>query len=243
LDLPANARRVLFFYTFLFKVPPILVIRISGRQASQRNPQLVAAVRSLVDDFGLRVVVDGCSNSVPPELLAISRDTAITLDELSPLLTDSIRELKDFFELLSYHRFHMLHYQIWWILGGSLARYFELQETLAEINDESAEVIIQKLDNYVRSALFDALRECDNSSANTKKLIRMFTMSGAIRISVKELASVGYSLDYPNKVFREVKIGSSWFIQPATSTISVIISENIDDGDGVDELTERLVFI
>jgi hypothetical protein len=41
-------------------------------------------------------------------------------------------------------------------------------------------------------------------------------------------------------VFREVKTLDGWFIQPATSAVSLIISENVQDDVGVRDLREKL---
>ena len=49
-----SARRLLFFYSFLFKHSPIVVIRVPERQIGERYADLTAAVRALADDFGLR---------------------------------------------------------------------------------------------------------------------------------------------------------------------------------------------
>ena len=64
-----SARRLLFFYSFLFKRSPIVVIRVPERQIGEPYAQVTAAVRDLADLYGLRVVVDGPPNSLPPKLL------------------------------------------------------------------------------------------------------------------------------------------------------------------------------
>jgi hypothetical protein len=55
-----------------------------------------------------------------------------------------------------------------------------------------------------------------------------------------ELKATGLLLDYPNKVFREAQRLQDWCVEPATSAVSLSISENIQDGAGVRELREKL---
>jgi hypothetical protein len=56
-----------------------------------------------------------------------------------------------------------------------------------------------------------------------------------------ELEAMGLLLDYPNKVFREVKTMEDWYIVPSSPAVSLIISENIQNGAGVRELLDRLL--
>jgi hypothetical protein len=54
-DLSANARRILYFYSFMFKFPPVVaVLRVPERQINEPYAQVTSAVRGLADDFGLR---------------------------------------------------------------------------------------------------------------------------------------------------------------------------------------------
>ncbi len=55
-----------------------------------------------------------------------------------------------------------------------------------------------------------------------------------------ELREMGFMLDDPNKVFREVKTEGRWFVEPSTPAISLILSENVQDDHGVYELSEKM---
>ena len=67
----------------MFKRSPIIVIRVPERQIDEKYAQVTSAVRALADDFGLRVIVDGSHNSLPPELLATTRETVIDVETMS----------------------------------------------------------------------------------------------------------------------------------------------------------------
>ena len=55
-----------------------------------------------------------------------------------------------------------------------------------------------------------------------------------------ELKARGLLLDYPNRVFREVKTMGRWFVEPYSPAVSLIISENVTDDDRVVELRDKL---
>jgi hypothetical protein len=64
-----------------------------------------------------------------------------------------------------------------------------------------------------------------------------------MKIPMAELKAFGNGLllDYPNKVFREVKTGGRWFVEPSSSSsVFLIVSENVGDDNGVCDLLETL---
>jgi len=235
-----SARRVLFFYSLLFKLPPTVVIRVPERQIGEPYAQVTSAVRSLADDFGLRVIVDGSPNSIPPELLTTNRETVIAVE---PMSREQIVSIPEFEGFIGFLKSRQLDCPVWKVLGGSPAKYLKLKEMIDELSlsNTATDVIIEQVKNHLQSVLSDALnKNIANSSANTKQIIKSFREKKIIRIPKMQLEAMGFLLDYPNKVFREVKALDDWFIEPATSAVSLIITENVQDGAGVRELREKL---
>ncbi len=74
----------------------------------------------------------------------------------------------------------------------------------------------------------------------TKEIIKIFREKKIVIIPLAELASEGFLLDYPNKVFRKVITMEDSFIVPSSPAVSLIISENIQNGLGVRELRDKL---
>ncbi|RYG95635.1 hypothetical protein EON65_55685 [archaeon] len=120
IQLSANTRRVLCFYNFMFKRPPIVVRRVPERQKGQRYSDVTAAVRALANDYGLRVVVDASPNSLPPELLTTNRQAVLLVEPISREMIESIPEFQDFIGKLK--RFH-LDNAAWQVVGGCPATY------------------------------------------------------------------------------------------------------------------------
>ena len=239
-----SVRRVLFFYNLMFKLPPIVFIRVPERQAGQIYADVTAAVRSLVDDFGLRVIVDGSPNSIPPELLTTTRETVMVVE---PMSRDQIESIPEFQSLIDVLKAHKLDGPVWNVLGGSPSRYVKLGETLTEFlalppSASASDEVVDQVKGILLAILSDALNSnILNSSVNTKAIIRTFREKKVNKMSKAELEAKGLLLDYPNKVFREVKSSGNRQVEPATSAVSLIITENVVDGVGIRKLHDMLL--
>ena len=239
-NLSANARRVLWSYSFLGR-SPIVVIRVSERQREEPYAQVTAAVRGLADDFGLRVIVDGCPNSIPPEI----KDTKRQLNmHVMPMERDQIAEIPEFSKLIKFLRKHSLDDGVWDALGGSPQRYMTLAENVSMSTVDDAtdpDKIIFEVKDHVHSLLLEALNEnITKCSENTDKILDKFRSLKVTQISVRNLKKEGILLDFPNKVFREVERDKHRFVEPASSAVGLIIQENILSDDDVAKLVEKL---
>ena len=237
-----SARRLLFFYSFLFKRSPIVVIRVPERQIGEPYAQVTAAVRDLADLYGLRVVVDGSPNSIPPELLATKRETVIAVEPMSKEQIESIPEFK---VLIDFLKSHNLDEPVWKVLGGSPADYLKLKGAIINdkltLSDTVSDELVNQVKNYLQSVLSDSLnKNVLNSSLNTKQIIKIFKEKKTTKIPMAELEALGFLLDYPNKVFREVKTMEGWYIEPSSASVSLLITENVQNGKGVRELLDKL---
>jgi hypothetical protein len=119
-----SAHRVLFFYNLMFKLPPIVVIRVPERQFGEPYAQVTPAVRALADDYGLRVIVDGSPNSIPSELLTTTRETVMTVEPMSREQLESIPEFKILIDALKAHKLDNI---VWNVIGGSPSKYLKLK--------------------------------------------------------------------------------------------------------------------
>ena len=157
-NISANARRVLWSYSFLGR-SPIVVIRVSERQREEPYAQITAAVRGLADDFGLRVIVDGCPNSIPTEIKATGRQLNM---HVMPMERDQIAEIPEFSKLIKFLRKHSLDDGVWDVLGGSPQRYMTLAENVSMSTVDDAtdpDKIIFEVKDHVHSILLGTLNE------------------------------------------------------------------------------------
>lgn len=237
-DLTSNARRVLFFYGLIFRSTPIIVLTVPERQQRQEYADVTAAVRCLADEFGLRVIVDGSPNSIPPELVATNRQLMMYIDLMDKETIESIPQFNDLHKFLKVNQFDEVVYKV---LGGSPAQYIILNDIFYDISIESSDNIILAIKSYIESVLIDCLNNVvAKCTSNTDNMIQKFKELKRSQIPLMELKALGFQLDYPNKVFREVKKFGSIVIEPANPAIHLILCYNVKSDIDIMNLTEDL---
>lgn len=218
-----------------------MVIRVPERESGEPYAQVTSAVRDLADLYGLRVVVDGCPNSLPPTLIATKRETVVAVEPMSKEQIESIPEFKG---LIDFLRSHNLDEPVWKVLRGSPADYLKLGEAITDnklsLSDTASEEVVNQVKNLLQSVLTKSLHGIVKSSLTTKQIVKIFREKKITMIPMTELEAEGLLLDYPNKVFREVVTMEDSYIVPSSPAVSLIISENVQNGVGVRELREKL---
>ncbi len=137
-----------------------MVIRVPERLSGQNYADVPAAVRDLADLYGLRVVVDGSPNSLPPELLATKRETVIAVEPMSKEQIESIPEFKD---LIDFLKSHNLDEPVWKVLGGSPDDYLKLEEAIIDdklsLSDTASDVVVNQVKDHLLSVLSDTFNK------------------------------------------------------------------------------------
>jgi hypothetical protein len=94
-----SAKRVVFWYSlFTCGRSPIIVINAAERKVGQEYAGLTGAVRTLVDKYKLRVVVDGSPNSLDETLLRTTRQSIIDIKPMPKEMIWKIDQLQDLFK-------------------------------------------------------------------------------------------------------------------------------------------------
>ncbi|RYY69832.1 hypothetical protein EON63_23255 [archaeon] len=212
----------------------IVVLRVFEPQEGQQYADVTAAVRALANDYGLRVVVDGSPNSLPPELLTTNRQEVLSVEPMPREMIESIPEYYDFVQTLKRLG---LDNAVWQLLGGCPAEYLKIRGLMAECSDDATQVDVVK--SHLVFALSEASQIVLKCSPNTEAIVKMFMERKELQLSVYKLKGLGLMLDYPNKVFREVTRLGGTVIEPATSAVGLIIREIHSEQD-LDNLVNRL---
>ena len=90
------------------------------------------------------------------------------------------------------------------------------------------DIIVGEIKKHIYSVLLSTLTSIIlNCSANTKNIIEILRDRNITRIAKSELSANNVLLDYPNKVFREAIDGNVCYVEPTSSAVTLIISENI----------------
>jgi hypothetical protein len=122
-----SAPRVIFWYRlFTLGRSPMVVINAAERIVGQDYARLTGAVRTLVDDYKLRVVVDGSPNSLDETLLRTTREDVIDIKPMTKEMVWKIGQLQDFFK---YAKEAGLEDTVFAVHGGIPSRYEKLWRT------------------------------------------------------------------------------------------------------------------
>lgn len=211
------------------------MIRNPEQLAHHKYSDLNAASRVLVDDFGLRVVVD----NYPDEIRPYNRESAMYIQPMSRQQIEGIPELAAFISLL---RKCQLDNLIWKVFGGSPAMYTRLKSVIdkASTSHTNTDVIREKVKSFLDSALCDAFDIIYSSTPNTKKIIKFFRDRNIVEIDMSDLWKEELQLDHPNNVFKIVRTPVHWTVQPSTAAVSLIISEKVKHYADARDLLDKL---
>ena len=91
-DLAASTRRVIWCHNMIFRSSPIVVVKVPERQQGQSYADVTGTVMQLTE-IGLRIIVDGSPNSIPPELERTGRALIQDIDLMDKDTIESIDQL------------------------------------------------------------------------------------------------------------------------------------------------------
>ena len=112
---------------------------------------------------------------------------------------------------------------------------------MASMRNTASDEFVNQVKNHLQLLLSKALTtNVANSSSNTEAIINVFREKKVTKIPKMELKAMGFLLDYPNKVFREIQAVDDSYIVPSSPAVSLIISENVQNGVGVRHLRDKL---
>jgi hypothetical protein len=154
-----------------------------------------------------------------------------------------INKIPEFSEIIQFLTKHSLEEGVWRVLGGSPQRYNMLAQKISihMAANDATDTIVAEVKNHVRSLLLHSLnQDIAKMSQNNDKILKILQGKNTCQISIMELKAQGLSLDYPNKVFREVETAMHHFVEPASPAVGLIIQENIASDDEVAEFVDKL---
>jgi len=226
-----SARRVLWCYRTLLRLPPpVVVLRVSERPAGSNCSQVFGAVRSLAE-LGVCAVIDGSPNSLEPEAIASPRGDVL---EIGPMSKEAIASTPEFAALFRVLRREGLEEVVWAVLGGVPAHYAALDDALREAT--SAEDAPGVVSRFVRGKLrkaIDRLRKA-NLHESMDPILALFRTSDSVPAS--RLKGV-MPLPAPSKVLREVHTDDeATAVVPADAAMALVLRHGFEAPPAVAEL-------
>jgi hypothetical protein len=216
IDPRPSVRRVLWWYGW-FLPRPIVVLRAGERRDGQDYADIPGAARELAG-YGLRVLIDGSTNSLPSEVLTTLRQAVL---ELEPMARNIMLSIPEYAGLLKLLRDESLEDVAWLVLGGVPAHFDELRLLMA-CNEPAAHrrVIV----NYILDEVGKAIDRRDTMLAahpSMKSILDLFKTQNEVPKSL--LTQKGISSPSPNKVLRVVLRSHIAKLVPADTTMALVL--------------------
>jgi hypothetical protein len=228
-----TAPRVIFWHRFFtLGRSPVVVLTVSERELGQEYDGLIGAVRTLVEDYKLRVVVDGSPNSLDETLLRTKRQSAIDIKPMSREMIWQIEQLQDLFK---YVKEADLDDTVFAVLGGIPAGYEELWRN-AKIDLQDGQPPRQVIGTHLCAEIYAAIKLVKDAQ-DMDEIIKLFDKDKSIipshLLTVKKLKR-----PTPDKVFREVERDGAPVLISASNAIGIVLHHGLTKKPLLDELEE-----
>ena len=233
-----TAPRVILWHRFFtLGRSPVVVLVASERKHGQEYADLTGAVRTLVEDYKLRVIVDGSPNSLDESLLRTKRQRVF---DIRPMTKDLIWQLDQFQELFKYITEAGLGDAVFAVLGGNPADYEELWDN-AEADLRGGQDARQVIGTHLCAQIYAAIKLI-NDSKTIKDLKAILDLFDKDRLWMPSdiLADKDLKRPTPDKVFREVERDGIPVFIPASNAIGIVLRHSLTKKPSLDELEELL---
>ena len=239
MDNSGSARRVLWWHRFIFRVPATVILQAAERGIAEPFAALDSAARSLTQDFGLRVIIDASSNSLPESANATLRQVSI---EVAPMERPILEQLPDLLSLHEALKTANLAEVVWTCVGGVPANYRSLEEIWEGGGCKNLELVVVQ---FVQDLLDKANKirvEQVTASERLQELYTLFRESSEVPFFVLE--NMKLVRPSPDKVLRVVKMrisagsrgGGRRVLIPADAATALVLRYGITDSPSLKEL-------
>lgn len=231
----SSVRRILWWHRLFFP-PPIVVLRIGERGDGQDFAEIPGAARELAG-FGLRVLVDGSANSLPPELFRTTRQIVLELEDM-PL--ETLRRIPAFAGLFDMLRVENLESAVWGVLGGVPADYEELVAMLKGADcsgPDNRRVVLC----YLRSVISKAIDCRDSLLAGCPAMREVLgEFKGRAEVRKSLLAEKRIPAQTTYKVLRTVLTDEGMMLVPVDAATALVLTHDFRVPPTIEALLDLL---
>ena len=216
IDPRPSVRRVLWWYRW-FLPRPLVVLRAGERMDGEVYAGIPGAARELAG-YGLRVLIDGSTNSLPSEVLTTLRQAVL---ELEPMPQRTLRSIPEYAGLLKVLRDESLEDVAWLVLGGVPAHFDELRLLVACSEPTAHRRVIV---NYMLDEVGKAIDRRDTMLAThpaMESILALFKTQNEVPKSLLTVKGIGGPS--PNKVLRVVLRSHTAKLVPADAAMALVL--------------------
>lgn len=249
LDQTGSARRVLWWHGLLFRAPVTVVLQAAERKPAQPFADLDSAARALTQEFGVRVVIDASSNSLPDGATATKREKLLEVEPMSRELVERLPELAPLHAALGAAG---LADVVWACVGGNPADYKGLWGAWKDRGCDDIELVVA---TFVQGLLDTAMKAQGDAVVSNKRLARLFALfrqrvhSSGEDVPYSTLAKLKLARPSPDKVLRVVRRrasagspgGGQRLLVPADAATSMVLRHGLTVTPSMNEIKALLL--
>jgi hypothetical protein len=187
-----------------------------------------------VEDYKLRVVVDGSPNSLDETVLRTKRQRILEVKQMTKEMVWKIDQIQ---ELFKYVEEAALGDTVFAVLGGNPADYVELWDDVKDglQNGQDARQLIGAYLGAQIAAAIDLVKEyCGNDDPTFTKLMELF--QGTEVFTKSTLVAQKIQQPTPDKVFRKVERDGVPVLIPASNAIGIVLKHGLTKKPSLEEL-------
>lgn len=235
----SSAKRVIFWYRFFtLGRSPIIVINATERKVGQEYAGLTGAVRTLVDKYKLRVIIESSLNSLDESLLRTKRELVVDIQAMTKNMVWEMKELNDLFKYVKESGLDDIMFEV---LGGIPAGYYGLWGNVrlkVQSGNNPREVIGDQLCAEIYSAI-KSINDSKSATYDMEEIIKLFD-NGTMCIPTQLLVDKRLKRSTPDKLFREVEKDGVPVLVPASNAIKIVLQHNLNRKPSVEELENMI---
>jgi hypothetical protein len=228
---------VIFWYrVFTLGRSPVVIIDAAQGKFGEQCTDLSNAVRTLVENYKLRVLVYGTTNYLPLPLFRTMRQLVF---DIKPMTKEMIWKMGQLQDLFRYIKGTGLEDTVFAVLGGIPSEYdalwYHTKEDLQ--NGKDAKEVIG---NHVCAQIYSAIKEvqgfCENEKKNVSTLIKVFQEADVLT----ECTLIENGFQATDRIFREEDVNGVPSLIPASNAIGIVLRHNLKREPSLVELEELL---
>lgn len=231
--------RVIFWYRlFTLGRSPIVVIKAVERKNAQDYTDLISAAQTLVDDYKLRVIVDGPPNLLDDRFLRTSNRHVF---KVKPMTREMIWQIDELQGLFKYIKEAGLDDLVFAVFGGVPASYVQLWEN-NKIDVEYGQNIRQVIGAHLCAKIFAAINLVQKSrteTADMKEIIKLFDKSNKW-ILCETLSQKKLQRPASDIMFREEERDGMSVLIPVSNAIGIVLQHSLTKKPSLRELEELI---
>jgi hypothetical protein len=230
-----SAPRVIFWHRlFTLGRSPLVVINATEREIGHGYAGLTGAVRTLVDKYNLRVIVDGSPNSISDSLLRTTRQSVF---EIKPMTKEMVWQIGQLQDLFKYAKEAGLEDSMFAVLGGIPSRYEELWRN-SKIDLQAGRDAREVIGAHLCAAVSDAIKLVKDAQ-DMDEIINLFDKATNV-IPSHLVKAKKLKRPTPDEVFREVEQSGVFVLIPASNAIGIVLRHNLTEEPSLTELEKLL---